>query len=261
MQRGLSLIEMLIALGIAAIVIAGVYRSFAVQQKNFVIQEQVAEAQQNVRSVMDLIARDIRVAGFGRPSWAVGGFAESVNLPGNPSNQVTVVGVFGPPIAALQNDSTMGMDQLILDQNVDLTAGDNLLVFEPDTIAAPLRYRTVVVWNDAAATNTIDIDSEGDTPGTRETLDMTLRATAQVYKVETITYALNGTTLTRDGNVLATSVTNFQITDQYNPAVPDTFGRYQIVMAVTTRTSDPDFPGGFRTRTLTSTIKARNLSL
>lgn len=252
---------MLVALGIASIVIAGVYRTFTVQQKNFVIQEQVAEAQQNVRAVMDLIARDVRVAGFGRPSWDVGGFAESVNLPGNPSNQFTVVGVFGPPMAALQNDATMGVDQLILDRNVDLTAGDNLLVFEPDTIAPPLRYRPVVVWNDAAATNTIDIDSEGSTPGTRDTLDTTLRANAQLYRVETITYALNGNTLTRDGNLLATSVTNFQITDQYNPVIPDTFGRYQIVMAVTTRTNDPDFPGGFRTRTLTSTIKARNLSL
>jgi hypothetical protein len=91
---------------------------------------------------------------------------------------------------------------------------------------------------------------------------MTLRGDALVYQVETITYSLNGTNLQRNGaqNILATNVTNFQITDQYNPAVPETFGSYQITLAVTTRTNDPDFPGGFRTRTLTSTIKARNLT-
>ena len=41
-QKGLSLIEMLIAMVIAIVVIAGVYRTFAVQQKSFVVHEQVA---------------------------------------------------------------------------------------------------------------------------------------------------------------------------------------------------------------------------
>ncbi|NIQ40078.1 MAG: prepilin-type N-terminal cleavage/methylation domain-containing protein, partial [Proteobacteria bacterium] len=51
-QKGLSIIEMMIALVIAGVVIAGVYRTFTIQQRSFVFQEQVSEAQQNVRAVM-----------------------------------------------------------------------------------------------------------------------------------------------------------------------------------------------------------------
>jgi hypothetical protein len=61
---------------------------------------------------------------------------------------------------------------------------------------------------------------------------------------------------------LANNVTTLQVTDLFNPTppvVPETFGSYEIVLTVTTRTDDPDFPGGRRSRTLTSTIKARNL--
>ncbi len=63
-RKGLSLIELLVALVICAIVIAGIYRVFVVQSKAFSVQDQVVETQQSVRSAMEILLRDLRMAGY-----------------------------------------------------------------------------------------------------------------------------------------------------------------------------------------------------
>ena len=62
--RGVTLIELLIGLVICGIVIAGIYRVFMAQSKAYSIQDKVVEVQQSVRSAMELISRDLRMAGF-----------------------------------------------------------------------------------------------------------------------------------------------------------------------------------------------------
>ena len=63
-KKGITLIELLIALVIAAITLAGIYRVFISQTKTYAIQDQVVEVQQSVRSAMDIILRDLRMTGF-----------------------------------------------------------------------------------------------------------------------------------------------------------------------------------------------------
>jgi prepilin-type N-terminal cleavage/methylation domain-containing protein len=63
-KKGITLIELLVALVIAAITLAGVYRVFISQTKTYAIQDQVVEVQQSVRSAMDIISRDLRMTGF-----------------------------------------------------------------------------------------------------------------------------------------------------------------------------------------------------
>lgn len=62
--RGFSLIELLIAMGVGLIVLAASYEFFAEQNKAYKVQEQVAEMQQNVRTAMETMIREIRMAGF-----------------------------------------------------------------------------------------------------------------------------------------------------------------------------------------------------
>jgi prepilin-type N-terminal cleavage/methylation domain-containing protein len=64
-EKGVTLIELLIALSISAILIAGIYRAFINQQKTYATQEQVADMQQNVRVAVNRMMREIRMAGFG----------------------------------------------------------------------------------------------------------------------------------------------------------------------------------------------------
>jgi prepilin-type N-terminal cleavage/methylation domain-containing protein len=63
-KQGVSLIELLVALVICGIVVAGSYRFFITQNKVYVVQDQVIEAQQNVRLAMEILLRDLRMAGY-----------------------------------------------------------------------------------------------------------------------------------------------------------------------------------------------------
>lgn len=63
-KKGVTLIELIVALIISAAVIAGIYRVFAAQSKAYTVQEQVVEVQQGTRSAMEILLRDLRMAGF-----------------------------------------------------------------------------------------------------------------------------------------------------------------------------------------------------
>jgi type IV pilus assembly protein PilW len=63
-KRGITLLELLVALVIFGIVTAGSYRLFVAQSKAYVVQDQVVEIQQNIRAAMEILLRDLRMAGF-----------------------------------------------------------------------------------------------------------------------------------------------------------------------------------------------------
>jgi type IV pilus assembly protein PilW len=63
-EKGFTLIEILVAIAISGIVMAGVYSAYFSQQRSYVVQEQVAAAQQNLRAAMYIIEREVRMAGF-----------------------------------------------------------------------------------------------------------------------------------------------------------------------------------------------------
>lgn len=62
-KQGITLIELLVALITCGIVIAGIYRLFVVQSRAYTVQDQVVEVQQNVRCAMEILLRDLRMAG------------------------------------------------------------------------------------------------------------------------------------------------------------------------------------------------------
>ena len=63
-NKGMSLIELMVVLIISSILVAGIYRLFVAQGKAYTIQDQVVEVQQNVRSAMEILLRDLRMAGY-----------------------------------------------------------------------------------------------------------------------------------------------------------------------------------------------------
>jgi type IV pilus assembly protein PilW len=67
-RKGITLIELLIALVICGMVAAGIYQVFIAQSKAYTVQEQVTEVQQSVRSAMEIMLRDLRMAGFDNDS-------------------------------------------------------------------------------------------------------------------------------------------------------------------------------------------------
>lgn len=62
-NKGFTITELLVAMGLSAVVMASIGSIYYQQQKSFLVQEQIAGAQQNVRAAMYFMERDIRLAG------------------------------------------------------------------------------------------------------------------------------------------------------------------------------------------------------
>ena len=62
-KEGFTLSELLVAMVISGMVMAAMYSSYYSQQKSYVVQEQVAAMQQNLRAAMFFMEKEIRMAG------------------------------------------------------------------------------------------------------------------------------------------------------------------------------------------------------
>lgn len=63
-QRGFSLIELMVAIGVMGVVVVYALGTFTYQHQTYVVVDQVSEIQQNIRAAASLIERDIRSAGY-----------------------------------------------------------------------------------------------------------------------------------------------------------------------------------------------------
>lgn len=63
MDKGFTLIELMIAMAISGIVAGGIFTAYQSQQNSYTVQEGVSVMQQNLRAGMDIMVREIRMAG------------------------------------------------------------------------------------------------------------------------------------------------------------------------------------------------------
>ncbi|OGP81482.1 MAG: hypothetical protein A2Z08_05150 [Deltaproteobacteria bacterium RBG_16_54_11] len=75
-EAGVTLIELMIVLVIAAILVAGIYSLFITQSRSYSVQDQVAGVQQDARVALNIMARDIRMAGLAAGRGSGTGFTD-----------------------------------------------------------------------------------------------------------------------------------------------------------------------------------------
>lgn len=63
-ESGFTMVEVLIAMVVAMVIMAGSYVYFNTQQKQTTIQTNVSDAQQTLRAAMDFMAREFRMVGY-----------------------------------------------------------------------------------------------------------------------------------------------------------------------------------------------------
>ena len=108
-KRGITLIELLIAFVILAITVAAIYRIFITQTRAYTVQDQVVDVQQTIRTAMEIMVRDLRMAQFhyNSPSSNLLDTGKAFNMLDNPlqitpsANSLTVEYEYynaGPPL-------------------------------------------------------------------------------------------------------------------------------------------------------------------
>ena len=102
-NSGFSLIELLVALCLSLMVVSAVYGLFVSQNAVYINQNRTAEMQQNVRSAMNMLSQDFRMAGFG---FSMGG---TVSISG------------GTLYAVAPTNSTSGPDSVTLRYGINAT--------------------------------------------------------------------------------------------------------------------------------------------
>lgn len=266
-EKGLTLVELLIAMAISGIVVAAIYTAFVTQQKSYTIQDQVAETQQNARVALDLITREVRMAGYGQPSWSLNadidgdGDNEAVTEPitivdggGNP-DRITVIGCFESDPATLASTALIGDTVLIL-QNAyqasrfNTTTKSNIFIGGFDNAKIT-----------GISGRTLTIDTDLNTSG-NQGLIRSFEAGSEVNLVKVVTYFVEDHTLKRDENTgaggqpLAENIEDLQITYANKIA--------NILVRARSQEIDPNYRDviyndHYRRRTFTSKVTLRNL--
>jgi prepilin-type N-terminal cleavage/methylation domain-containing protein len=272
--KGVTLIELLIALVISSILTAAIYRTFISQQRIFAEEEQVVEMQQNARVAINQMLKEIRMAGFGnvedvlgRPG-GVNGFSAIITPNGN--GRVTVVAAF-KEIAALAEDAVAGSHTLKL---TGMT----------DAFDRPRHRFLSIISSEGAESNTVTSRS-----GNALTLENPLKFTHRVvndtghgrripvFKIQAVTYVcgMSGRTpvLQRNENTggggqpVAENIENLEF-EYYDgngnlTATPSQIRAVRV--GVTARTELPDAQlrsgDGYKRRRLSSNVCVRNSGL
>lgn len=63
-ERGFTLVELLIAMAIALVVLTSISSAFIMQRKTYDVQEQITEMTQGARAALDMISREVKMAGY-----------------------------------------------------------------------------------------------------------------------------------------------------------------------------------------------------
>jgi len=76
-ESGFTIVELMISMFIGMVVIVAVYSAYIIQQRSYVTQDQVVEMQQNIRAGLDIMTREIRMAGYDPQESGTAGIEEA----------------------------------------------------------------------------------------------------------------------------------------------------------------------------------------
>lgn len=95
-RRGFTLLELVFAIAIGAVVVAGLYSVFRMQMRSFVTQDLQMEMHQNGRMALDILSRTARMAGYGTGGGVTRGMFGDAGVPDDTLPAVIAYNGTGP---------------------------------------------------------------------------------------------------------------------------------------------------------------------
>ncbi len=284
-RKGVTLIELMIALVMSATLVAALYRTFLTQQNAYTVQDNVADMQQNVRVGVNEMMREIRMAGFGNiqailPVTIHGTTYTDVINPDIPNaGALTILGIDGSAtltgINPPPNQNQITVSSLLEGSKRLFDTGDRKYI----SIAGSESY---TITNISGNTLTLDRNVV-----TSYRTDGTVNGPTKAFAIRAISYAVlpdasvvlpdgsHPPVLKRNGNLgggyqpLADNIEN--VTFQYldgngnQTANPPDFRIIRVTVTARTESKDAKLKAGagdgYRRRQVASNILLRNMGL
>ncbi len=261
-NRGVSLVEVLIALFLTAVVTSAVFQTYITQHKNYLVQDDISEIQQNARASIDELTRQIRTAGYELPLGMQ--FIEAANT--NPDT-ITICYKDGNCDSYLAAAMPQPSAELKCATNVScFHDGQWVYIYEPDSGGGEF-FEITHVQNDA-------IHIQHNTM----TLSRCYGKDAIILSIVRVQFYVDNTTdpehpcmmikmFGKQPQVYAENVTDLQFTYRLKNGtivdVPsDINDVLEVLFNITARSNNPEVDkhgeSNFRTRTYSSEVSLRN---
>lgn len=218
-ERGFTLIELMISVVIFGLISLAAFSVLVSGQQTAVQNDQTVQVQQNVRLAMDLVSRDLRMAGYGNPAAnSLGGCANHINaiddVPGVDETDSISVMTVNEQVGTVAADFVTGnlMQVRGLNGNPPNVGNQDVITIE-GIFTAKINGAPAVAGQDSGLTL-----GRTDSPGTPQGV-----AAPQVFLVGTpvlsltcVTYTVNGAAsnppfqLMRNGIALVDGIESIQ---------------------------------------------------
>ena len=228
-DKGVTLIELLIVLVIAAFLVAGVYSLFITQHRSYSVQDQVVGVQQDARAALNIMARDIRMAGFVVGAGSGFGFTDGATTTTIPSTDPA--GVFYNH-AVEPGNSTTGPDTITVVLGAEELGTVSGVLGNSVTLASPAATSTPVLfafdlqpgrlYQGTVSGATITVSSTGFPSG-----DSKIEG-GKAYGVQAITYSVGADGVLRRNTNTSVSSNQPLAGDGINTFVEDLQFAYQV---------------------------------
>jgi len=261
-RAGLSVLEMLVALFLSGIVTAAVFELYISQHKNWNIQDDVINIQQNARAAIDELTRQIRMAGHALPIGIDG--IESFN-----TDPDTILVNYSPDGCNVPTASAMAHASAQIDcTGGDIScfyAGQLAYIFHPDSGGSEFFI-----------INSLDVGGAWIQP--KDPLSKAYPAEAIVMTLQRIKYFIDNTTDTLHPNLMiqlpaenpaiyAENIDDLQFRYTMKngsvfdiPPIPEDVREVEISLSAHSEKPDMDFEENpYRRRSYTTKVNLRNL--
>jgi hypothetical protein len=260
-----TLVELLIATLLSGIVVSAAFKIYLVQQKQLVVQEQISDMQQSVRSCADELSAKIRMAGYNLPAGVTPIAASNTN-----PDSIAIVYDDGS-LVGVKITSAMALPSSDLNcTGYDLSPlsdGDWLFIFDPAALSgeyfqtSSINKTTCVIQHSAMPL------SKAYPVGSRVSRLVTMK-----YYVDVTTDAAHPRLMSKYMNqaaqIYADNISDLQFqyvlssgTTVDTPPIA-TMVR-EVIIGIDSRSdkADTEFATNYRTRSLLTRVKVRNLGI
>ncbi len=261
-----TMVEMLIAALLTTVIVTAALKVYNVQQKHLLVQEQISDMQQSVRSSMDELSTKIRLAGYGLPPNFTSPIIASNT---NPDTITVIYNDCNVSDISIEHAMPQPSSELRCDGH-DLTGindGDWLYIYDPSTNTGEYFQTTHVQY------------SSGHIQHNTMPLSKCYPVGSRVLKISIMKYYIDQTTdlnhprlmsqaFNQAAQIYADNITDLQfqyvLSSGATVDVPPIAAMIrEVIIRLNSRTdrADNKFAVNYRTRNLETRVKVRNLGM